>query len=368
MSAAAGDVLRRAILALAILVIPRLALCQATPVDWIALAADNSRFVLSDSGAPFTPLGFNYDRDARFRLLEDYWESEWTTVESDLKEMKALGASVVRIHLQFGRFMDAPDRPHAANLERLRRLVVLAESVGLYLDVTGLGSYRPSDVPRWYSALSESERWDAQARFWEAIAETCADRAGVFAFNLMNEPIVSGEDLPDRAWVHPFAMEGLHYIQYLNLRPAGRSRGDIAMAWTVRMKEAIRKHDRRRLITVGLFPIGASEEAGGFSPKRIATVVDFLAVHLYPEKGRIEEMLQLLARYDTGKPVVIEETFPLRSSLTEFRTFLEGARKVADGILGFYWGLTPEELAARSDAASRLTLGWLQMFQQLARP
>src|SRR5678816_294900 len=90
--------------------------------------------------------GFNYDRDDAGRLLEDYWADEWETVAADFREMKALGANVVRVHLQAGRFMTAADRTDAANLDRLGRLVRLAEAVGLYLDVTGLGCYHKKGV------------------------------------------------------------------------------------------------------------------------------------------------------------------------------------------------------------------------------
>src|SRR4051812_38862001 len=90
----------------------RLMLVSCTSPHFIAV--DGSRFTND-----FTPWGFNYDRDYRFRLLEEYWEAEWPTVEQDFREMKALGANVVRIHLQFARFMDAPDRPNEANLARL---------------------------------------------------------------------------------------------------------------------------------------------------------------------------------------------------------------------------------------------------------
>ena len=68
--------------------------------------ADNKHgFVLSKSGFPFIPWGFNYDHDENGRLLEDYWDKEWPKVEEDFREMKQLGANVVRIHLQVGKFM-----------------------------------------------------------------------------------------------------------------------------------------------------------------------------------------------------------------------------------------------------------------------
>jgi hypothetical protein len=118
--------------------------------DSIARAKDNRGFESSPSAKPFIPWGFNYDRDYKGRLIEDYWETEWTTVEADFREMKRLGANVVRIHLQFARFMDAPDRPRIRALERLEKLLALCRHLGLYVDITGLGCYRESDVAAWY--------------------------------------------------------------------------------------------------------------------------------------------------------------------------------------------------------------------------
>jgi hypothetical protein len=90
------------------------------------------------------------DRDRDGRLLEDYWHDEWPTVVEDFREMKALGANVVRVHLQLGRFMAEADRPHGKNLARLGDLVRLADETGLYLYLTGLGCYHRADVPPWY--------------------------------------------------------------------------------------------------------------------------------------------------------------------------------------------------------------------------
>jgi hypothetical protein len=116
-------------------------------MPWIAVAKDKRGFVLEPSGKAFTPWGFNYDHDHQGRLLEDYWNAEWTKVERDFRTMKKLGANVVRIHLQVARFMDAPDQPNPKALTRLERLLRLAETEGLYLDLTGLGCYHKQDVP-----------------------------------------------------------------------------------------------------------------------------------------------------------------------------------------------------------------------------
>src|SRR5688572_32483330 len=104
----------------------------------IKISGDSKGFVLATTGKPFVPWGFNYDHDERGRLIEDYWFDEWSKVESDFAEMKQLGANVARVHLQFGKFMRSADTPNEKSLGQLGRLLMLAERLGLYLDLTGL--------------------------------------------------------------------------------------------------------------------------------------------------------------------------------------------------------------------------------------
>src|SRR6185436_8973787 len=120
------------------------------------------------------------------QLAEEDWHTPagWTRIETDFREMKKLGASVVRWHLQFETFMAAPDRSKPEALALLKKLLALAHDTGLYLDLTGLNCYRLKRIPAWYDALSESDRWSAQAAFWEAIALTCANRPEVFCYDL----------------------------------------------------------------------------------------------------------------------------------------------------------------------------------------
>src|SRR5262245_21814382 len=68
------------------------------------VAADGRHFETAGSGERFVPWGFNYDHDARGRLLEEYWNAAWSAVEGDFREMKELGANTVRIHLQVSKF------------------------------------------------------------------------------------------------------------------------------------------------------------------------------------------------------------------------------------------------------------------------
>jgi sugar phosphate isomerase/epimerase len=150
----------------------------AEDLPWIRVGTDQRTFVDRAVGKPFVAWGFNYDHDETGRLIEDYWDAEWPKVEADFQEMKDLGANVVRVHLQFGKFMESADKPNEKSLDQLARLVSLAEKVGLYLDVTGLGCYHKKDVPAWYDALEEAARWEAQARFWEAVAAPLYEEPG----------------------------------------------------------------------------------------------------------------------------------------------------------------------------------------------
>jgi Cellulase (glycosyl hydrolase family 5) len=340
----------------------------AADMDWVRVAEDRRSFTLGDTGRRLVPWGFNYDHDEKGRLLEDYWQDEWAKVEEDFQEMKDLGANVVRVHLQFGRFMTARDRPDAKALEQLGRLVALAERLNLYLDLTGLGCYHKKDVPEWYDALTEKERWEAQARFWEAVADRCARSPAVFCYDLMNEPVVPGGKRKDGDWLGP-AFAGKHFVQCISLDQADRRRPDIAREWVGKLTAAIRKHDRKHLVTVGLvdWSLDRPGLTSGFVPEKVADDLDFVSVHLYPEKGEVEKALKTLEGFAVGKPVLIEETFPLKCSVQEFGEFVTGSRKTAAGWVGFYWGKTPEECRRSKEFADALMLAWLEFFQKEAK-
>ncbi len=334
-------------------------------MEWVRVAEDGRGFVLEKSGRAFIPWGFNYDHDGAGRLIEDYWDSEWTRVEEDFGEMKELGANVVRIHLQFGRFMGGPDEPNPKSLRQLKRLVALAEKLGLYLDITGLGCYHKEDVPAWYDALETDKRWEAQARFWEAIARACKGSPAIFCYDLMNEPVVPTGDTKQDDWLGP-AFADKHFVQFIALERAGRDRPEMARAWIEHLTRAIRKLDDRHLITVGLVPWSLKQPGlqSGYEPDKIAGALDFLSVHLYPENGRVDEALETLRGFDVGKPLLIEEMFPLKCSPQELTEFIERSASIADGWLGFYWGTTPRELRDSARIQDVLTLGWLEAFQK----
>lgn len=337
----------------------------AAELEAVRVTEGGRSFVLVPSGRKFVPWGFNYDHDGTGRLIEDYWNDEWSTIAEDFREMKQLGANVVRVHLQFGKFMDAPNQPNPHSLKQLGRLLSLAEQVGLYLDLTGLGCYHKQDVPQWYDRLSEADRWDAQARFWEAIAARCAHSPAVFCYDLMNEPVVPGGRNKRDDWLGP-GFAGKHFVQFIALETKGRARHEIARQWIRKLTAAVRKHDSKHLVTVGLVPWSLDRPGltSGFVPEKVTGDLDFIAVHIYPEAGKRDEALTTLKGFAVGKPIVIEEMFPLKCSPDELAKFVDESRAVAAGWISFYWGKSPAEYRPAKSVPEAITLKWLELMQQ----
>jgi hypothetical protein len=359
-------VVTRVCLGLHLVVLVAFLPCSAADLEWVRVSDDGKGFVQTESGKPFVPWGFNYDHEGDGKLLEDYWDDEWPTVESAFREMNELGANVVRIHLQLDKFIASPTEPRQDSLNQLTRLLRLAEQTGLYIDLTGLGCYHKQDVPHWYDKLTEQERWAAQAVFWEAVAKTCAESPAIFCYDLMNERVVPGGDQQRDDWLGP-GFDDKHFVQFIALDRQNRNRSDVARQWTRTLVSVIRKHDRRHLITVGLVPWSLDRPGltSGFVPDKLVGDLDFIAMHIYPEKGKVDEAIETVKGFAAvGKPVVIEETFTLKCSAAELEQFVDRSRPYATGWIGFYWGRTPDEICPAKTIPEALTLSWLKLFQK----
>ncbi|HPP51654.1 MAG TPA: cellulase family glycosylhydrolase [Thermoguttaceae bacterium] len=343
------------------------ALAGASRLTPVRLSPDGRHFALAQTGKRFYVWGLNYDHDTAGRLLEDYWQTEWDRVVKDFQQMKQLGANVVRIHLQVGRFLDGPARPNRRSLEQLARLIQLAEQTGLYLDITGLGCYHKKEVPRWYDQLAEADRWQAQAVFWEAVAGVCVQSPAVFCYDLMNEPVLPATGKKETDWLLG-EFGGKHFVQRISLDLAGRTPEQAAKAWVETLAGAIRKYDKEHLITIGEIP-WATVFPGArslFHSKEVGARLDFVSVHFYPEKGEVEKALKALTVYQVGKPLLVEEMFPLRCSVEELDAFVEGCRSIADGWIGFFWGQTPAQSGPQQENPFQAVLmrRWLEYFQR----
>ncbi|MGA2255880.1 MAG: cellulase family glycosylhydrolase [Thermoguttaceae bacterium] len=331
--------------------------CGAAPMQPVRVSPDRKAFILAPSGEKFVPWGHNYASEG----LEESAKRSWEKVESDFADLKKMGANVARIHLQFPKFMDGPNQPNTAALKRLAHLLELAEKYGIYLDVTGLACYRPEERAAWYDAMSDKDRWATQARFWQTIAATCAKSPAVFCYDLVNEPIVLGERKD--GW-YTGRLGGFDFLQRLSLDQHDRPGNEIAIEWTRLMVAAIRKQDRQHLITIGMLP------AWGVSQNAVGPDLDFIAVHIYPEKGKVDEALRTLKRFDVGKPIVVEETFPLSCGVADLRQFLLQSRGLAAGWIGHYPKESPAELEALRQSkkiaiGQTMYLGWFDLFREI---
>jgi hypothetical protein len=257
--------------------------------------------------------------------------------------------------------MDGPDKPNARALAELSQLLKLAEQKGIYLDVTGLASYHIKHRAAWYDALPDKDRWAAQACFWEAVSETCAKSPAVFCYDLLNEPVAGGQRKD--GW-YAGRMGDYEFVQHLSLDQGDRSQAEIAKEWTHIMVLAIHKHDQVHQITIGMLP------AWGPPPDVVGTKLDFIAVHIYPSTGKVAEAIKNLKQFDIGKPIVVEETFPLSCGVADERDFLLQSRGIAAGWIGQYPDETPDHLLALQHSgkitlAQSAYLSWIELFREV---
>jgi hypothetical protein len=343
--------------ALGLAVVSLLAGCAAPRMEFVRVAPDNQGFILADSKKPFVPWGHNYGVSEP----GGNGKIDWPRVSRDFDDFRKMRANVARVHLQVPHFMDGPDKPNPHALAELSQLLRLAGRKGVCLDVTGLASYHIQHRAAWYDALGDKDRWAAQARFWEAVAETCASSPAVFCYDLINEPVAGGQRKD--TW-YGGRMGDYEFVQHLSLDQGDRPQAETAKEWTRIMVAAIRKHDRVHPITIGMLP------AWGLPLQAVAPELDFIAVHIYPGAGKVSEALANLKQFDIGKPVMVEETFPLSCGVGDERDFLLQSRGIAAGWIGQYPNETPGQLLAlrrsgRITAGQAAYLSWIELFREI---
>jgi hypothetical protein len=311
---------------------------DTVPLPKITGFADTT--FVDENGDPFFPWGLNYTNPALVDLIEDYWmmEDAWEIIEKDFKEMKEYGANTVRIHLQYVKFMKNTTTPNTTSLERLERLANIAEDNDLYLIVTGLGAYRLSDAQPWYDELDDYGRWETQKLFWQTVAATLKEHSCVFAYDLINEPVVAVGCHPDSAscswYPENGQFGGYQFIQNISIDPDNTYWETIG-SWTDEMTSVIRLEDEVTMITVGLLPLGPINS--------IASHFDILSTHIYPNSNNLTASVNYVLNNQSDKPFLIEEFYNLNCSASELEDFLEQVEGFYHGLIGHYMGKTIEE-------------------------
>jgi len=293
------------------------------------------------SGKTFFPWGFNYTNPELIGLIEDNWDQEdtWDIIAEDFNEMRGYKANIVRIHLQYHRFM-----------------VKIAENSGLYLDITGLAAYRKSDSPEWYNSLEDSERWATHAIFWKNIAAAVGDSEAVFAFNLMNEPVVAVdcEGTSPCEWWPGNGFGGFYFVQNIARNP-NLVYSTAMKDWIDLLTNAIRSEDETTMITVGFLALG--------SVVRFEENLDYLSIHIYPKSGEIQLSVDKVLNNQSNSPLILEEASNLLCSIEEFETFLGQIEGEYNGLMGHYFGETIEDMQNSNTFAAASRIDFIEFFK-----
>ena len=295
------------------------------------------------AGERFHAWGFNYGLGPRYPILSYFdhpTQRRLRRVVADMREARSLGANTLRVYLELKAFMSRPEKPRRRALAALAALLDEAERLHVYLDLTGNLVWRAP--PAWYDALPERARWSVQARFWRAVARTAQDSPAVLVYELTSEPVIHDAE----GW-YCGAMDGYTFVQRIVRQTSGRDPSGLARRWIRLLTRAIRAHDRRHLVGIGLLPFG-----GPFGPANVADLLDVLLVHEYPEEGREGDAIARVRDFAArGKPVILGETAPLLTTHERWSSFLTGSRGAVDGHLFFYDGRTSHQVGpAPADA------------------
>lgn len=322
----------------------------------VSFRPGDHRFI-DANGNGFFPWGFNYTNPVVVDLIEDHWDQDsiWNYIRNDFSEMKAYGANVVRIHLQYNKFMKDPYTPNPVSLARLMRIVRIAEERQVYLLITGLGAYRATDQPLWYDTLSRDARWQTQGLFWKVIASTVKNSSVIFAYDLMNEPVVASHcPGPDCDWLPGDDFGGYNFVQNISLKPRDLLQPTMAN-WMAQMTDSIRTVDKNTMITVGLLPLGDLSQ--------YADDVNFISTHIYPVSGQLSTSEQYVTDNQSDKPFVLEEISNLTCDTAQLSLFLNDIRGEYNGVIGHYLGKTKKECYQSGTISDLIQAQFIKWFQ-----
>lgn len=407
----------------ALLLVPLFAVigCSSPQGGLVRLSPAGTGFVCN--GRPFLAWGFNYDRAVignRDVLLEDVLREAPAQLDRDFGAMRRMGGNTVRLFCQMGEYFEGPDAIRAVAFDRLALALDAAGRAGLKVLLVGICHIRKSAIPQWLIEADDETVERNEALFWRTAAARFSDRSAILAYDLQNEPAVHSHDSRDLV-VGCFTMRGGEPFCYVHMHgrqarerwaewvhqrygseeslraawkdfprpgeswaapalpkasPDDSRYGDLIashaallQAWARRMRSAIREADAKHLITVG-----------ALNPDVFADIVDFHCAHLYPKQHLTLEANEQawrnhLSRIPEGKPIVVEEFYPLAypnradgqpATLPEL---IAAVRRAAGprgaGFVSFYWG--PPEAVSDNPIARALYVKWLDEWSAAGR-
>ncbi|MCP5524646.1 MAG: beta-galactosidase [Verrucomicrobiales bacterium] len=301
------------LLALVLLSLSGLATEPSPVLPKVQVSPDRTGF--ETNGAPVVLMGVNYFRPGTGWAPQVWKQFDPEATRRDFARLKAIGGNCVRVFLTYGSFMAEPGVVSEAALAKLDRFLDLAEEAGIYVHPTGPDHWE--GLPAWAQTdrLADETVLQALERFWATVAARYRGRNTLFAWDLLNEPMV-GWDTPamrakwqdwlrDRykalpalakAWSVP---EDLLEFGSIPVPPKNEPPGprlldyqhfreSIAVEWTRRQAAAIKSADPTALVTIGLIQWsvpahpGPPSQYAAFRPAQLAPMLDFMEVHFYP--------------------------------------------------------------------------------------
>ena len=266
--------------------------------------------------------------------------------------------------------MTAPDQSEPAlALEQLRRLVKLAEQTASI-----------STSPAW-AATTNTTSPPGTTRSTKPTAGTPRPASGSRRQDLRRQP--RRLLLRPHERTHPARrtkketdwlageFAGKHFVQRIALDLAGRTPRQSPKPGSTHWSAAIRHHDappphhRRR------HPLGhrlPRPSRSSTHPEVGRTTSTSSASTSTPKTGEVDRALTALAVYDVGKPLVIEEMFPLQCSPDELAQFIRPLPPTHRRLHQLLLGLTPAEYHQLADIPSAITAAWLDFFQYRPSP
>ena len=322
----------------------------------LAKISVSGRGFVTAEGNPIRLWGLNYGDSEG--LLEDNWSqpAKWLKIENNIKDIKALGANMVRVAVQYNTMMKSPSEPNQANLQQLRKLALLAQDNGFYFMVSGLGAFRKAEQPSWYDSLDEKSRWATQALYWEAIAGAIGDIPAVFGYELMNEPVVPSGITS--VWLPGTSLGGYYFAQNITRTPNGREMKEIMSSWIKTLTAGIRKKDSRTMVTVGFLPFAVFGQ--------FVNELDMNNTHIYPKTGEEESSNTLIQKFLSDKPLIVTETFTLTISPDDWEKWIKRNNIFVAGWVGMHPGKTMQELTPPKTIPEAIYKDFLERFKQMS--
>jgi hypothetical protein len=316
-------------------------------IENIRITADGSGFEGSVTGTPFRIWGGDLNYTPNISVSE---------MTDDFRDVRRMGANVIRLLLEAEHFLDAPactGCPPTANTEALNHLgdvATAAEQVGLYLDITGLGIAYLHDNNSWYDNLDgspagEQLRWQAQSVFWQGVANELKGNTSIAWYDLMNEPTLGAPATtwcftPNTPTTEPcWAQNIAKNLTDPDDPNRQRTPLEVAEDWLIMMRDAIKigAGDTIHPVSVGnIFCGGALADASH-------NVLDFYLLHEYPLEATVQTSINEVNNCKRpGKPLVVEETYYTAPSALD--QFFNATKAKSAGYLGHFIGGTPSQL------------------------